>query len=116
MRLVFVVRTGPYAFQHIQTVTDLSKAALAKGHEVGIFLAEDAVVAMNAGCQTGSQANMTQALVNLVAQGVEIKGCGACCQVRGQKRSELAEGLKMAGIATLAKMVNEADRVLSFGY
>ena len=112
MRLVFVVRTGPYAFQHIQTVTDLSKAALAKGHEVGIFLAEDAVVAMNAGCQT----NMSQVLVDLVQQGVDIKGCGACCQVRGQKRSDLAEGLRMAGIATLAKMVNEADRVLSFGY
>lgn len=116
MRLVFVVRTGPYAFQHIQTVIDLSRAALAKGHEVGIFLVEDAVVAMNAGCQTGSQTNMTQALVDLVRQGVEVQGCGACCQVRGQKRSDLADGLKMAGIATWAKMVNEADRVLSFGY
>ena len=116
MRLVFIVRTGPYAFQHLQTVADLSNAALAKGYEVGIFLAEDAVVAMNAGCQTGRQTNMTQTLVDLVKQGVEVQGCGACCQVRGQKRSDLAEGLKMVGIATLAKMVNEADRVVSFGY
>jgi len=46
---------------------------------------------------------------------VDIQGCGACCLFRGHSRSDLAEGMRMAGIATLAKMVDEADRVLSFG-
>lgn len=116
MKLVLVVRAGPYAFQHMQTVVDLSRAALDKGHEVGLFLAEDAVVAMNAGCKTGGESNMTEALVQLAERGVEIQGCGACCQFRGQKRADLAEGFKMAGIATLAKMVASADRVVTFGY
>jgi len=116
MKLLLVVRTAPYAFQHMQTVNDLARAALAKGHQVSIFLAEDAVVAMNANCKTGREANMTEALVELVGQGVEIQGCGACCQFRGQKRADLAEGLKMAGVASLAKLVSEADRVLTFGY
>ncbi len=116
MRFVFIVRAGPYAFEHLQTVINLTEAALAGGHEVGIFLAEDAVVAMNAECKTGGSTNLTEALCALGARGVEIQGCGACCLFRGQKRSDLAEGMKMAGIATLAKMVGEADRVLSFGY
>jgi len=116
MKLVLVVRAGPYAFQHLQTVAELSDAALDKGHEVGLFLAEDAVVAMDAGSKTGSERNLTEALIQLQGRGVEIQGCGACCQFRGKQRSDLAEGMRMAGIATLAKMVNQADRVVTFGY
>ena len=116
MKLVLIVRAGPYAFQHMQTVTDLATAALDKGHEVGVFLAEDSVVAMNASCKTGSEPNMTAALGELAARGVEIQGCGACCQFRGQKRSDLAEGFRVSGIASLAKMIGAADRVVSFGY
>jgi len=116
MKLVFVVRAGPYAFQHMQTVVDLSRAALDKGHEVGLFLAEDSVVAMNAGCKTGGELNMTEALVQLIERGAEVQGCGACCQFRGQKRADLAEGARMAGIASLARMLDQADRVVTFGY
>ncbi|NSW55655.1 MAG: DsrE family protein [Armatimonadetes bacterium] len=116
MDIVLVVRTGPYAFQHLQTVIDVANSALDKGHTVGIFLAEDAVVAMNADCRTGGERNLTEELIALLERGVNIQGCGACCQFRGQKRSDLAEGLKMAGIATLGKMVASADRVLCFGY
>jgi sulfur relay (sulfurtransferase) complex TusBCD TusD component (DsrE family) len=116
MKMLLIVRAGPYAFQHMQTVTDLAGAALDKGHQVGVFLAEDSVVAMNASCKTGSEANMTQALCELMGRGVEVQGCGACCQFRGQKRSDLAEGFRVAGIASLAKMINEADRIVTFGY
>jgi len=116
MRFLFVVRAGPYAFQHTQTVVDLSRAALDAGHEVSLFMAEDAVVAMNAECRTGDSVNLTQALGELAGEGVEIQGCGACCLFRGQGRSDLAEGMRMAGVASLAKMADEADRVLTFGY
>jgi tRNA 2-thiouridine synthesizing protein D len=116
MKLVFVVRAGPYAFQHVQTVCDLAAAALDKGHGVGIFLAEDSVVAMNGSCKTGSERNLTNALQDLLERGAQVEGCGACCSFRGQKRSDLAEGFRVAGIATLGKMVAEADRVMSFGY
>ena len=116
MRFLFIVRTGPYAFQHLHTVHALARAALAKGHQVGMFLTEDAVVAMNANCHTGSETNLTEVLVELAGQGVQVQGCGACCQFRGQKRGDIAEGLRIAGIAALGKMVSEADRVISFGY
>lgn len=116
MKLVFIVRAGPYAFQHMQTVTDLAAAALNKGHQVGLFLTEDGVVAMNAECRTGGERNMTAALMDLAQRGVTIQGCGACCQFRGQKRSSIADGMTVAGVAALAKMVGEADRVVTFGY
>ena len=116
MRFLFVVRAGPYAFQHTQTVVHLARAALDAGHEVSIFMAEDAVVAMNAECRTGDSINLTAALGDLQERGVQIQGCGACCLFRGQSRQDLAEGMKMAGVASLAKMAGEADRVLSFGY
>lgn len=116
MKFVFIVRAGPYAFQHLQTVCDLSAAALDKSYEVGIFLAEDSVVAMNGSCKTGSERNLTTSLQELIARGAQIEGCGACCQFRGQKRSDMAEGFRPAGIATLGKMVASADRVMTFGY
>ncbi|MFO8080298.1 MAG: DsrE family protein [Armatimonadota bacterium] len=116
MRFLFVVRAGPYAFQHTQTVVELTRAALDAGHEVSLFMAEDAVVVMNAECRTGDNPNFTEALRELSDQGVEIQGCGACCLFRGQSRSDLAEGMKMAGVASLAKMAGDADRVLTFGY
>jgi tRNA 2-thiouridine synthesizing protein D len=116
MKLMLIVRAGPYAFQHLQTVRDLANAALDAGHSVGLFLAEDSVVAMNASCKTGGEANLTQALAELIDRGAEVQGCGACCQFRGQKRSDLIEGVRVAGVASLAKMVQEADRVLTFGY
>ncbi|MGD9494984.1 MAG: DsrE/DsrF/TusD sulfur relay family protein [Armatimonadota bacterium] len=116
MRFVFIVRTGPYAFEHLHTAIELTRAALEGGDQVGIFLAEDAVVAMNAECRTGDVANLTEALTELAERGVQIQGCGACCLFRGQTRSDLAAGLRMAGIASLAKMVTDADRALAFGY
>jgi len=116
MKMLLVVRAGPYAFQHMQTVTDLANAALDKGHDVKLFLTEDAVVTMNADVKTGSEKNMTEACRNLADRGVDIQGCGACCQFRGQKRAAIAPEFRVAGTATLAKLVADADRVLTFGY
>ena len=116
MKMLFIVRAGPYAFEHMHTVVALSRAALGKGHEVSLFLSEDAVVAMNANARTGQNVNLTEELGKLQAEGAQVQGCGACCQFRGQQRSDINEGFKMAGIATLGKLVNEADRVMSFGY
>jgi sulfur relay (sulfurtransferase) complex TusBCD TusD component (DsrE family) len=116
MKMLFVVRTDPYAFEHMHTVVALSKAALAKGHEVNLFLTEDAVVTMNANARTGQNVNFTSKLAELQDQGVKVQACGACCQFRGLQRSDIHEGFKMAGVATLGKMINEADRVMSFGY
>lgn len=116
MKMLFVVRAGPYAFEHMQTVVSISAAAQSKGHEVNLFLTEDAVVAMNANGRTGQNVNMTEELATLHAAGAQVQGCGACCQFRGQQRGDINEGFKMAGIATLGKMIHEADRVMSFGY
>lgn len=116
MNLLFIVRTDAYAFEHMHTVVALSRAALAKGHEVNLFLSEDAVLTMNAHARTGQNVNFTDELADLQAGGVKIQACGACCQFRGLQRCDLHEGFKMAGVATLGKMINEADRVMNFGY
>ena len=116
MEMLFIVRTDPYASEHMHTVVALSRAALAKGHEVNLFLTEDAVVTMNAGARTGQNANFTTELAELQAEGVKVQACGACCQFRGLQRCDIHEGFKMAGVATLGKMISQADRVMSFGY
>jgi sulfur relay (sulfurtransferase) complex TusBCD TusD component (DsrE family) len=71
-QLCLVVQTGPYTYQNLDTAYGLAKAALGKGHGVGLFLYIDGVVAANKNIDAPGERNLAVMLQELAADGVQI--------------------------------------------
>jgi len=116
MKIGFLVRTGPYTSQNIDTVYELAYRALKKGDEVKIFLYEDGVFNMNKDIKSPQERNIADRMREILKLGAEIRGCGTCAKFRGLKKENLIEGTKMAGMAYLVEILNSVDRFLSLGF
>ncbi len=114
-RIGFLVTGGPYTFEHLDTVYHLSKAALEKGIAVDIFLYLDGVLALNKNIKSPGERHIPSMMTELVNAGAKIVACGDCAHFRGVFRENVVEGTKLTGIATLAEMIEECDRFISFG-
>ncbi len=116
MRLKFILRTGPYSFENVDTVYNLSKRALAKGHDVFIFLYEEGTLNADADIKSLEERNIADRLRELIQLGAKIGICGTCAKFRGQTRKDVIEGAKFGGLALLVKEMPVCDRLFTFGY
>jgi len=116
MKIGFLVRTGPYTSQNVDTLYEVAKRAIKKGHEVKIFLYEDGVFNMNKDIKSPQERNIADRMRELLELGAEIKGCGTCAKFRGFTRNNLIEGSKLAGMAYFVEILNTVDRFLSLGF
>ncbi|MEO0106367.1 MAG: DsrE family protein [candidate division WOR-3 bacterium] len=114
-RIGFLITGGPYTFEHLDTVYYLSKAAIEKGINVDIFLYLDGVIALNKNIKSPGERHIPSMLKELAESGAKIVACGDCAHFRGLFRDNVVEGTKLTGIATLAEMIEECDRFISFG-
>lgn len=87
------------------------------GHEVRIFLMNDAVDMARDACkppETYDQ-DLSQMLKDLLTQGVPVKVCGTCMARCGlYKNQPYFDGAMKATMAELAEWVVDSDRVLTF--
>ncbi len=111
-----MVRTGPYSYQNIDTVYQLAKRALKRGHEVFIFLYEDGTLNADADIKSLEERNIAERIRELLEMGARIGICGTCAKFRGQTKKDVLEGVKYGGLALLVKEMLQCDRFLSFGY
>ena len=116
MRIGFVERTGPYSSQNIDTVYELSKRAIAKGHQVDIFLYEDGTINLNKNIKSPGERNIADRMIELIGMGVKVSGCGLCAKFRGIGKDVAIDGTKIAGMAVLASMVENCDRIITFSF
>jgi sulfur relay (sulfurtransferase) complex TusBCD TusD component (DsrE family) len=116
MTIGFLLRTGPYTSQNVDTCYHLAKRFLAKGHEVKMFLYEDGVFNLAKEIRSPQERNLAEMMVELASLGAEIQGCGTCAAFRGLKKQDVIEGSKLGGMVVLANYVNSCDRFLSFGF
>ncbi|MEO0185894.1 MAG: DsrE family protein [candidate division WOR-3 bacterium] len=114
-RIGFIVTAGPYTFEHLDTVYHLSKAAIEKGINVDIFLYLDGVIALNKNIKSPGERHIPSMMKELADLGAKIVACGDCAHFRGLFRENVIEGTKLTGIATLAEIIEECDRFVSFG-
>jgi sulfur relay (sulfurtransferase) complex TusBCD TusD component (DsrE family) len=116
MTVGFLLRTGPYTSQNIDTCYHLAKRFLAKGHAVKMFLYEDGLLALNKDIKSPQERNLAEMMAELASLGAEIKGCGTCAAFRGLKKDQVIEGAKLGGMAVLVSYVGTCDRFLAFGF
>lgn len=116
MTIGFILRTGPYTSQNVDTCYHLARRFLAKGHAVRMFLYEDGVFNLAKEIQSPQERNLAEMLAELVQSGAEIQGCGTCAKFRGVKKRDIIEGSKLGGMVVLANYAMTCDRFLSFGF
>ena len=116
MTLGIIVRTCPYSNQNLDTVYEISKRALQKGHKVMIFFYEDAVLALNKNIKSPGERNIAERMLELGTLGVTLFACGLCARFRGLPKDSIIDGAKMAGMAVMAKLINESDQIITFNF
>ncbi|MBD3287034.1 sulfurtransferase TusD [candidate division WOR-3 bacterium] len=116
MTVGFMLRTGPYTSQNADTVYNIAKRLLSKGHSIRIYLYEDGVCNVVKQIKSPQERNIRDMMAELVASGVEIKACGTCAKFRGIRKTDIIEGTNLAGMAVLARFARDCDRFLSFGF
>jgi len=119
--LSILLTTGPYTSQNTDTVIEVTKAAVKRGHEVmGIYLFMDGVLNTNKDIDSLSdeERNIARLLEELTAMGVRIFSCPVCCSYRGIKDEKLLiEGATFDGLGGLSELVLDSDRFIVFsGY
>lgn len=119
-KLAIYVTSGPYSLQNSDTVYQLAKAALEKGHEViGIYEQGDGVYNLNKNITpiVEEDRNIARQLEELAKLGVKLKGCHVCAYYRGvQSENLLVKGATYDGLSAVAELLLECDRFVSLGY
>lgn len=115
MRITIQVMVQPYTQQDLDTAIRIADAALEKGHEVGIFLFSDAVLAANAKVKpVRSDRNIPEMLRTMIAEkGLKVDICGICMDYRGVTEEMIIEGSAPSGLPELAELVGTSDRFIS---
>jgi len=116
MNLGFMIQTGPYTFENIDTAYNLIKAAIKKGHSCSLFLYMDGSYNINKNIKPSGDRNIGEMMEELTSLGVEVVGCGVCMQYRGIKKSMIVSGATRGGLPRFGEMVKNSDRYISIGF
>lgn len=117
MKLLMILNGAPYGCE--ETFNGL-RLAMALGADeaqpdLTLYLLGDAVA-----CALPNQMtpqgyyNVERILKSLLAKGAKVLACSSCAQPRGLMELDLLEGVEMGTMPQLARLVAEADQVLTF--
>jgi sulfur relay (sulfurtransferase) complex TusBCD TusD component (DsrE family) len=115
-RMLVLLCDSPYHHESVDHVIELTKAAIAKGHTVDIYLMMDGVYNPIVS-QSGEPFHMesiSDQFKALLKLGTKVSGCRVCMELRGVDSNSLPQGTDIGGIFDLSEMLTEADVVLSF--
>lgn len=90
----------------------LSEAWLKQGHEVDLFLMGEGVYHAQA---FSSPKRPYAAMPGLLALGAKVAVCGVTAEARGVSETDLYPGIEIASQYELSRIVDRADRFLTFG-
>jgi sulfur relay (sulfurtransferase) complex TusBCD TusD component (DsrE family) len=116
LKLAIIIQTEPCTYEDFGTAYEILRTAADKGHEVRLFLYDDAVVAANKNAKMTGKRPVNKMVRDLAERKVPIIACGACCMFRGITSDMLAQGTEMGGLTDLAEMIQWADRLLNFAH
>jgi len=116
------INKAAYGSEAMYTCMRFALAALSEGHQVNIFLLEDAVSAAKAGQETpefpglieGRMPNMEELIKSVLRQGAVIKCCAVCCHQRALVQEELIPGCEIGSMKDLLHWVVSSDKLVEF--
>ena len=116
LKIAIQLMTPPYTTQDHDSAIAIAEAALARGHEVTIFLFADAILAANARVKpVRSDRNVPKKLQELMAEkNLKVEICGICMDYRGLLKDEIIPGSTPSGLPELAELVYSSDRFINF--
>ncbi|HOO74975.1 MAG TPA: DsrE family protein [Tepiditoga sp.] len=116
MKLTIQVMVQPYTYEDLDSALKIAEAGLEKGHEVGIFLFCDSVLAINSLIKPiRADRNIPEKIKNLIAEkGLKVDICGICMDYRGINTDMIIPGAKSSGLPELAELIYKSDRFINF--
>ncbi len=114
----FVVCAEPYKYEAIDTVINLGKAIIKKGHKItGVFLYGSGVYNIkNKEIISDSMRNLSERLSNFCRKNeTDLKACSTWISFTGIQTSEFIEGGVQEGLGALSDMISRSDKVIFFG-
>lgn len=114
-KLGFLLTWGPYQMENGETLYQLAKAALEKGHEVQIFNYLDGVY-NPIKFQKFPDINILpkDKLEEIVSKGAKVICCGICVNARGlEKGKDYIDGVKVGGLPDFAEIIGSVDRLIT---
>jgi uncharacterized protein involved in oxidation of intracellular sulfur len=120
---VITVAVGdpPYGKERVYTALRFSLVALHEGHQVNLFLFEDAVFAAKRGQRPpempvgdAGMPNCEELLRASIQEGLKVKACRVCTAERGLSQDEVVEDVEAGSMADLVGWVVNSDKTVTF--
>ncbi len=114
----FVVCAEPYKFEAIDTMLNLGKAILKKGHQIlGIFFYGSGVYNVKREINiSSSMRNLPERLENFIKKNnLNLSVCSTWVNFTGLKSDDFIEGALQVGLGGLSEWMAESERVIVFG-
>ncbi|MBI2369183.1 MAG: DsrE family protein [Deltaproteobacteria bacterium] len=109
MNLGMLLTTSP-EHQNSRTVVALARAALARGHEVSLFLMDDGVYNL----VPGPRVKAAGWFAELARAGARLVVCALSMEERGVSKESVIEGVIFGNQYLHAQIVHGSDRFLTF--
>ncbi|MFX1446788.1 MAG: DsrE/DsrF/TusD sulfur relay family protein [Promethearchaeota archaeon] len=114
----FVVCAEPYKFEALDTMLNLGRAILKKGHNIlGIFFYGSGVYSAKREINISpSMRDLPKRLQNFVNENeMGLSACSTWMNFTGLNPEELVENASQVGLGGLSEWMAESDRVIIFG-
>jgi len=114
--MLILLCESPFQHESVDHALEITKAALAKGHHVDVYLMMDGVY-NPLKAQSGEPFHVdsvSSRISGLVDAGAKFSGCRVCMELRGVSAEDIPSGVDIGGIFDLSESLAEADAVISF--
>lgn len=119
--ITVAVADPSYGRQRVYTALRFSLVALHEGHQVNLFLLEDAVFAAKRGQKPpempvggAGMPSCEELLGAAIQEGLAVKACRVCSAERGFRPEEMIEGVESATMVDLVDWVVQSDKTIFF--
>ena len=115
-RMLILLCESPFQHEAVDNALEITRVALAKGHQVDVYLMMDGVY-NPLKSQSGEPFqvdSVSRKIRELMESGAKFSGCRVCMELRGVSEKDIPEGMDIGGIFDLSELLAEADAVISF--